>query len=252
MMTMRRRHASLLFVVAFLRGGNGLVRRTCQPTSEEYDITCDDPDQLARRWHNTGLPRLELSVKLLLTTLAKQGAELSLPHTLLDYGCGEGVSTTRLKQAFTNTTVIGYDSDPGSVAASKLLLSSTDEYGIVHRVKGLHFIGNFSKRKLFDAVVCTNVISVGASAAGLAAKVDTLLSHVDVGGWVWISFKPRNNRRELLDDYLSTKQALRYTVLDAADYPEEYASAQQSAAALSPLHVWAQKLPLAPDLYSAP
>jgi 2-polyprenyl-3-methyl-5-hydroxy-6-metoxy-1,4-benzoquinol methylase len=125
---------------------------------------------------------------------------LTAGATAADIGCGHGVSTILMAQAFPRSTFVGYDFHPGSIAAA-------NAHAIAHGVSNVRFeVGRAQDFPgSYDFVTCFDCLHDMGDPAAAAAHVRKALKP----GCIWMVVEP--NAGDRLEDNLNPVGRLYYS-----------------------------------------
>ncbi len=125
---------------------------------------------------------------------------LTAGATVADIGCGHGISTILMAQAFPKSTFVGYDFHPGSVAAATA-------HAIAHDVPNVRFeVGRAQDFPgSYDIVTCFDCLHDMGDPAAAAAHVRKALKP----GGTWMVVEP--NASDRLEDNLNPVGRLYYS-----------------------------------------
>ena len=126
--------------------------------------------------------------------------QLTAGATVADIGCGHGVSTILMAQAFPKSTFVGYDFHPGSIAAATA-------HAIAHGVPNVRFeVGRAQDFPgSYDFVTCFDCLHDMGDPAAAAAHVRKALKP----GGTWMVVEP--NAGDRLEDNLNPVGRLYYS-----------------------------------------
>lgn len=136
-----------------------------------------------------------------------------------DIGCGHGVSTIVMAQAFPNSTFVGYDFHPGSIAAATA-------HALAHGVTNVRFeVGRAQDFPgSYDFVACFDCLHDMGDPAAAAAHIRKAL----VPGGTWMVVEP--NAADQLEDNINPVGQLYYSASTMICVPTSLA--QETGAAL--------------------
>ena len=145
--------------------------------------------------------------------------KLKAGATVADVGCGHGLSTVLMAQAFPNSTFTGYDFHPGSVAAAKA-------HALAHGVANVRFevarAQDFAARDL-DFVTCFDCLHDMGDPAAAAAHIRAALKP----GGTWMVVEPRAG--DCLEENLNPVGRIYYAASTMVCVPTSLAQETKSA-----------------------